>query len=305
MAPLLVPADFTKKLGALFEAGDKRGIESLALLFGDGQRITDAVVPRYMATETSVELTSDGEEWCCAWKQENPTKLLMAWAHSHHKLTLVPSVVDIKQQWVYQKETPTFVMVISNVAEGTAVLRLTDGAMASLSSAAGAAPEGVDTLTLVQRVRVSNGPPLSSLAVWEQEQPVKPVTMSRQTYNSLIARVQQLEDRSTEQERLLRLVKQELAELKDRTQCKRAFADVVSETDGESTAQASSALKRPRIASAFALFMKSISGELGGNAAARAKEASTRWRSLSADEKAPWHALAAEKKAAALQHVPL
>ena len=268
----------------------------LAILFGDaeGQRIIDAVVPQQTATETSVSLTPGGELACASWKETHPSKTMLGWAHSHHVMTAVPSVIDIQQQWRYQRESPGFVMLIFNIADGMRAMRLSEEAMAGLSSCDGVVQEGTDTTSLVEDVPVSEFQ--SRLEVWFDEDldPRKQLCVTMEEHAKLKHRVRALEYACKEQAKVIEDLQGKLQELGDMPVRPRKVARPSAETASVSAESSHASLPMPP--SAFALFMRSLKGELSGSAAQRSKQASQRWQALDEVEKNVFRSAADEKR---------
>ena len=125
------------------------------MLFGsEAAAVTHAVSVKQMGTETSIQTSSEGDVQLAIWQVDNEGMCLRAWAHSHHILLAVPSVIDIKQQFNYQVCDPGIVMIIRNAESGCVASRLSEEAMEMLAKTQGSPPDGTDTTTLIESVEL-------------------------------------------------------------------------------------------------------------------------------------------------------
>ena len=151
-ADFSAPDNMPQVLRDTFAPGDQVGRETMVLLFGNGNEITHCVKPNQFGDETSVEISEQGESRVTQWQiSRGDVEVLMGWAHSHHRLTRVPSVHDCKMHYSLQKQAFKTTMLIMN-KEGLSAYRLTTEAMALLEPTQGKVPDGTDTMTLVQEI---------------------------------------------------------------------------------------------------------------------------------------------------------
>ena len=139
-----VGSDFERRLHTAFAEGDREGKETLVLLFGQDGNVSDMIVPDQQGEPYSVELTETGSLDLACWQAQHAEKNLIGWAHSHHTLSTVPSVVDVRQQYLYQTENAKIIMVIKNIDGPTKAWRLRQEAMEQLESLDGNAPHGTE-----------------------------------------------------------------------------------------------------------------------------------------------------------------
>lgn len=299
-SPLVVPSSLDSDLQRIFASMDEQGKESMVILFGEDTRITDALVPNQVLTETSVELTDEGAKDMAGWQIGNPHKTMMGWAHGHDKLTVVPSIHDVAQQWVYQSQSPDVVMFIRNLAEGLRALQLIAEAMSTLASSGGRVADDTDTMSLVKEVRLAEGAgkiekhdfvklsssptPKSRVALVRNLKGKYYSLKSR--YRMLSLRCKQYEDRVQHLETRLcqvECVPNHVQELENRVRALEGASENNGKREGCNLVGQPASKRR---ASSFALFTKSIRSELRGPASTQARLAAARWANMSQEEKA-------------------
>ena len=307
---LIVPGNFDKLLGRAFEQNDALRRETLAMVFGDGRRVTDIVVPGQITTETSCVCTVDGEIDISNWHSDHPASIIMGWVHSHHILPLTPSVVDISQQFRHQSLKCDFqiVMLIRNLNDGLKAFLVTQTAMTHLDSSGGVVPDGEDTMSLIEEVNIvmDDGDPAT---LWGRQG-------SCQDVYDLTAKLNELETQVTRQTTAIEDLRHDVKMLRQEleTQVTRqatAIEDLTHDVqilreelerakiqrDGEEQQNMLTDLKRGKKRrqidqigagtsseavppNVFNMFFKKIAGELHGDAASRAKAAGSRWKAL-------------------------
>ncbi len=316
--PLAAPTQTHQQLKSLFKQSDDRGIECLALLFGNGFALADVCVPDHRATETSCSLTEGGMIQLAEWARAHPEKVLMAWAHSHHGLSIVPSVVDVETQYKYQSKDhgKHMVMIILNLEGQMRCWRLSRAAMNELSKGNGRPQEGTDTMTLLEEVAIQ---PIEGQLV---KHGVELVDDIQPIEGQLVNNVVELVDDDGECRRCAGL-SQKLVRVQTKLHvfarrlklAKRAcqmqqsrpsplnllFTQRMAALEARVQALEGQAAVRPRMPpSAFALFKASISAELAGFRGLRAQtqEASRRWRALPGAHKRPFEEVHQAKREA-------
>lgn len=309
MATVVLPATFSGTLQEAFRGMDMIKQESMVLVFGDIDRennevqVTDVYAPHQTGTETSVTLTTRGEQDVTDWIQGHPGKKMVGWAHSHHDLTCVPSVTDIQNQYSYQRLEQSFFMMICNLADGMRVWRLSDETMSAMATSGGIAPEGADTTTLLGDVTTKEGgqllfwaPPgvchenMARLAKKDRiEMLAERVEESEDRNNSLEDRVESSEDRIESLEEIVRNLTDKGAEqhamivhLSMKLAKMQPEGGSQSRGSGEEVGEAAGPKRPP---SAFALYTKAERPSLKGSAAQQSKQASAKWKELPEEEK--------------------
>ena len=160
------------------------------MLFGQDGNVSDMIVPDQQGEPYSVELTETGSLDLARWQAQHADKNLIGWAHSHHTLSTVPSVVDVRQQYLYQTENAKIIIVTKSIDGPTKAWRLRQEAMEQLESLDGNVPHGTDTVTLLQDV---------DLATTEQ----KTQFWAAEEEDALLERVDRLETKVKEQGNLI------------------------------------------------------------------------------------------------------
>jgi proteasome lid subunit RPN8/RPN11 len=98
-----MPAD-TLQAHELFRLSDADELESMIFWFGPVSggstiEVTDLLRVDHVSGSTWVETVTTGEEQLETFAKNEPGKQLVGWAHSHHTLQGVPSVIDIMFHW--------------------------------------------------------------------------------------------------------------------------------------------------------------------------------------------------------------
>lgn len=276
MMSLTVPYNFDQKLMKLFQAGDEKGVETMTMLFGtiDGLsgRITDVVAPPQLQCQTACELTENWALELTEWQDGQSEKQMLGWAHSHRTMTLVPSVIDLQNQWEHQHEHPWFVMAIRNLSDGCRVWRLNETAMQSLTATRGKAPDGTDTTSLLEVTALTAEG--YRIETWTGSMPLG--QEDDKGHNDVYRRIHELEAQVAQQARDIIDLRAEVRKLAGEKRRCPATDDVDADSCPEPP-------KKPP--SAFALFSTKILADLAGSAASQAKQATEKWQGMDDAEK--------------------
>jgi hypothetical protein len=135
-------------LRGLFDANDRVGVETVALLYGLTQSstgawlVTDLVQPEQTCDVLSCDLTKSG---CAQWSEFHgrvAPKQVVGWAHSHRQLRLVPegrapSEKDIETQYSLQRNYPQCRLMVILNEEGWSAYPLPSASMHMLTAVDG------------------------------------------------------------------------------------------------------------------------------------------------------------------------